>query len=68
MAQTYVGPKSYLCYEEEKELVVFLVTCSKMGYGKSRQEVLKLIETALLKKGTKVNSLSQGWWVHFRQR
>jgi len=65
---TNIGPKPYLYYEDEKELVEFLVTCSKMGYGKTRQEVLKLIETALLKKGTKVNSLSQGWWVRFRQK
>jgi len=57
---TDIGPKLYLCYADEKELVEFLVTCLKMGYGKTRQEVLKLVETVLLKKGTKVKSLSQG--------
>ena len=66
---TNVGPKPYLCYEEEKELVEHLVTLSKMGYGKTRLDVLKLVETALLKKGVQLKGcLSQGWWVRFRQR
>ena len=32
---TRVGPKPYLTEDEEKELVNFLLKCSKMGYGKT---------------------------------
>ena len=31
---TNIGCKPYLSVDEEKELVNFLVTCSKLGYGK----------------------------------
>ena len=41
---TKSGPKPYLTQQEEKELVDFLVRCSKMGYGKTRGEVLKIVE------------------------
>ena len=38
---TKSGPKPYLTYEEEHELVKFLISyCSKMGYGKTRGECL----------------------------
>jgi len=30
-----MGPKPYLTYEEEEELVTFLTNCSKMGYDKT---------------------------------
>ena len=63
---TNIGLKPYLNHEEEQELVDFLVKCSKMGHGKTRNEV---VEVALLKKGVLLNSrLSQGWWVCFHQR
>ena len=35
---------------EEKELVDFLIACSKMGYGKTRNEVLKIVEAVVQKK------------------
>ena len=44
---TKIGPKPYLTNEEEKELVDFLVGCSKMGYGKTRSEVLKIVEATM---------------------
>ncbi len=50
------GAKPYLSREEEKELVDFLVTCSKIGYAKSRKEVLALVGS-ILKEGT--------WISHF---
>ena len=46
-----MGPKPYLTYEEENELVEFLMNCSKMGYGKTRQDVMKLVEICVVKKG-----------------
>ena len=42
-----IGPKPYLNHEEKQELVDFLVKCSKIGHGKTRNEVLKLVEAAL---------------------
>ena len=38
---TNIGSKPYLSKKEEEELVKFLINCSKMGYGKTRSEVLK---------------------------
>ena len=68
-----MGPKPYLTYEEEKELVEFLMNCSKMGYGKTRQDVMKLVESYIVKKGITLednrgSKLSNGWWVRFLQR
>ena len=63
---TNMGPKAYLTHEEEKELVKFLFECSKMGHGKTRGEVLKIVEAAMKKKGTKLDGfISQGWWWSF---
>ena len=63
---TNIGPKPYLTHEEEKQLVEFLVNCCKMGYGKTRGEVLKIVEAIMKKKGRK--HISQGWWCRFRDR
>ena len=65
-----IGPKPYLSYEEEKELVEFICTCSKMGYGKTRKEVLSIVRTAVSakRKDQPVGQISDGWWVHFRKR
>jgi len=67
---TKMGPKSYLTREEEKELVDFLVNCSKMGYGKTRAEVLRIVEAVMKKKGRLLGDhhISQGWWCRFRER
>ena len=66
---TNIGPKPYLTQEEEKQLVEFLVNCCKMGYGKTRGEVLKIVEAIMKKKGRKHEGrISQGWWCRFRNR
>ena len=51
---TNIGPEPYLTQEEEKQLVEFLVNCCKMGYGKTRGEVLKIVE-AIMKKRKEEN-------------
>ena len=48
------GPKPYFTLEEENELVQFLVNCSRMGYGKTRNEVLKIVEATLKKRNSVV--------------
>ena len=63
-----MGPKWYLTYEEESELVEFIIKCSKMGYGKTRQDMMKLVESCLAKKEDlkrKSNKLSNSWWLDF---
>ena len=66
-----MGPKRYLTSEEESELVECIIKCSKMGYGKTRQDVMKLVDSCLAKKEDlkrKSTKLSNGWWVRFLQR
>ena len=66
---TNMGPKPYLTHDEEEELVKFLIQCSKMGYGKTRGEVLKIVEETMRKKGQALSGpVSQGWWCRFRER
>ena len=58
---TNIGPRPYLTIEEEKELVHFLDKWSNMGCGKTRNEVLKMVKAAVLKKGTKTDgNISRG--------
>ena len=64
-----IGPKPYLTQDEEKELAKFLINCFKMGYGKTRGEVLKIVEAVVKKKGRKHEGpISQGWCCCFRHR
>ena len=58
------GPKRYLTSEEESKLVEFIIKCSKMGYGKTRQDMMKLVDSCLAKKEDlkrKSTKLSNGW-------
>ena len=67
----YMGPKPYLTYEEESELVGFIIKCSNMGYGKTKQDIMKLVDSCLVKKEDlkqKSDKLSNGWWVRFLHR
>jgi len=55
-----MGRKAYLTYAEE-ELVKFLTDCSKMGYGKTKQDVTKTMEKYAVGKGLKIHKrLSNG--------
>jgi hypothetical protein len=65
---TSTGPKPYLSLEEEKELVDFLLKCSRMGYGKTRGQVMKIVEATMKKKGMKDCCISPGWWATFCKR
>lgn len=61
------GPPRYLSDSEEGELVNFLVGCSKVGYPRSRKEVMALAQRIVKEKGIEV-SVSSGWWESFRKR
>jgi len=40
-----------------------------MGYDKRRQDVMKMVEEYITRKGRNLHKrLSNGWWVHFIQR
>ena len=39
------GPKPYLNQSEEKELGSYLKHCAKVGYGKTRKDVLCIVES-----------------------
>ena len=49
---------------KEKELVDFLVTCSKLAFGNTRVEVFRIVNAAVAKKGRSVH-VSSGWWPRF---
>lgn len=59
------GPPKYLTDAEEAELVNFIVESARMGYARSRKEVLTLVQAALKSKGKEV-VLSGGWWETLR--
>lgn len=54
--------------EEEKELLKFLSGCAKIGYGKSKRQVLCLVEAILMKKrGVPSVPVTKGWWESFQK-
>ena len=63
------GPTPYLTMGEEEELATFLISCSKIGYGKTRREVLGIVQQTLKKKGRSVENFNgDGWWTRFMER
>ena len=58
------GPLPYLNTMEEAEVVQFLSRCASIGYGKSRKEVLSLVQSVLDSKGVQ-KTVTNGWWESF---
>ena len=44
------GPAPYLTEDEEAELAKFLIEVSEIGYGKTKQEVIMIVQKTLKKK------------------
>ena len=61
------GPTRYLSAVEEEELVHFLQGCSSIGYGRSRKDIIGIVQQVVDKKGIKV-TVTQGWWESFKKR
>ena len=61
------GPKAYLTAEEEKELVIFLLRCAKIGYPHTKKEVFAIVQQIIDNKGIKT-TITNGWWERFCQR
>ncbi len=65
------GPSRYLNDQEEKELVRFLLGCAKIGFARSRQDVLAIVRATVAKKQGKDPDevcVTTGWWNSFRKR
>ena len=65
------GPPRYLTDGEEKELSNFLVGCSRIGYARSRKQVISLVGGIVAKKtGRKPEevTITTGWWNSFKKR
>ncbi|XP_064406648.1 uncharacterized protein LOC135351543 isoform X10 [Halichondria panicea] len=61
------GPAPYLSIEEEEELSNFLVKCSRIGYPKTRQQVLGIVQEIVGKRRPDV-CVTNGWWERFSNR
>lgn len=61
------GPPKILTDKEENDLEQFLFHCSAIGYGKTRKDVVSLVERLLCYRGTQ-KSVSNGWWSSFMKR
>ena len=67
------GPTPYLTTQEEKELAEHLVLSAKVGYGKTRRDVMNLVETYVNSRRSKEQNqkevtVSNGWWFKFKMR
>ena len=45
------GPPTYLTSEEEEELVTFFCRAADIGHGRTRQEVIAIVEWMLASRG-----------------
>ena len=60
------GPRPYLSPREEGTLRHFLKHCAKLGYGKTRKDVLAIAESTAIDNGLlKSSRITEGWWRHF---
>ncbi len=65
---SHSGPESYLTQEEERELVLFIKGCSAIGFSRSRQQVITIVQQVMVRKGKEDVLVSSGWWASFRKR
>ena len=61
------GPPKYLIDDEEEELEEFLSGCASVGFARSRQQVMELVQEVVNRKGYSVH-VSHGWWESLRRR
>ena len=66
---TKPGPGPYLSSTEEAELSSFLQSCSKVGYRRTRTDVMGIARSVAAEKGIlKGSKVTQGWWRRFCER
>ncbi|XP_019851199.1 PREDICTED: uncharacterized protein LOC109581489 isoform X18 [Amphimedon queenslandica] len=61
------GPSPYLSFEEEEELASFLIKTAKIGYPRTKRQVLALVERIVSARGI-CTSVTNGWWERFCKR
>ena len=61
------GPRTYLSSEEEEELVIFLSRVAQIGHGRTRREVIAIVERILSSRGN-TRTVTPGWWNSFTRR
>ena len=61
------GKKRYLDDDEEGELVKFLINCSRIGFPRSRSDVIRLVQAICDHRGVPT-TVSHGWWERFCAR
>ena len=62
MASTQVRSHTYLS-EEESELASYLTTTSKAGYGKTKRQVMNIVQHVAKDKGVlRKERISSGWF------
>ena len=44
------GPEQYLNDKEEEQIVNFIVDCSKIGYARSKKQILALVSAIVAKR------------------
>ena len=64
---SHSGPERYLDDKEESQLVRFIIGSSKMGYAKTKMEIMLIAEELIANKGKEIK-LSNGWWESFHKR
>ena len=64
-AGEHSGPPRYLNDEEENELEDFLTGCASVGFARSRQQVIQLVQEAVSRKGLNA-TVTNGWWDSFK--
>ena len=60
------GPERYLTDTEEQELVHFIKECARVGYAKTRKQIISIVELTLKAKRGLDTSITPGWWYSFR--
>lgn len=66
---TNPGPSPYLTPKEESELHDFLVKVASIGHGKTKREVITIVERTLKKKEMATDKFNgEGWWLRFMER
>ena len=69
MAQFQDLHKPYLSAEEEQQLAEFLITSARIGYGKTRAQVLEVVEEVATKKAINVKKhITDGWFRRKQKR
>ncbi len=58
------GPQPYLSDKDEKELYKFIMACASVGYPKTRQDVLAIVQQLIQSRGGKSTDkvVTGGWY------